>query len=59
MNKEAGRMRGFKQRELITVSREMICKVRISGNIVVSRRDFWVQEGIGGIYDLSSFTADR
>lgn len=42
MNQEAGRVRAFKQRELITVSREMICNDRISGNVVVSRKDSWV-----------------
>ena len=42
MGNEAGRVRAFKQRELITVSREIIYDDRISGNIVVSRKDFWV-----------------
>lgn len=59
MTKEAGRVRTFTQRELITVSREMICNDRISGNTVVSRRDFWVREGTGGIYDLPSSVVDR
>lgn len=42
LGNEARRGRAFKQRELITVSREIIYNNSISDNIVVSRKDFCV-----------------
>ena len=47
VGKEAGKVRAFKQGGLITLSREMIGNGRVPGNMIVRRKDFWVNRRIG------------